>query len=605
MITTAPVVGLASIWSHIAASRSAISGVNAFLTQGASTGHRYAVIHNETDRAHPCCSPSKVRTALPASFFPWYDRSIGGESQAWRRNVHPPRTVRLDATAKGISVMDLAQLAVRTVKAQRADIAVRVDDDTRTFDELDDNAHRLVSVLKGLGLERGDRVGVLLKNRIEYPEVDLGLLYGGFVRVALNARMKVADFMYALDDCGARLLITEAAFDEEAEQVSKELALSWIRVDSHDAPGGAQDYSSLLQQAAPSTVELPTSEEEPAWISYTSGTTGKPKGVVLSRRALTAVAENLALELGPVNCESRIMLTQPLSHGAGYFALAYVTAGATITILRQFDAEKAFHLATKHRIPVIKLVPTTLASLLEVPGDSPFEHIIYGASPINLGQLEHALDRFGPVLTQIYGQSEIPVTITVLGKREHARPGSQRTSAGRAWRTIEARIVGEDGTDLPIGEMGELVVRGPQTMTGYWGKPDLTNEVLRDGWVHTKDLAIMDPEGFIYLRGRRDDMIISGGFNVAPREVEDILCGYGGVAEACVLGIPDDKWGQRVVAFIRPDNEGALTQEGLAAYVDEHLGFRKPREIHFVDALPMNAYGKVDRASLKQLVGQG
>jgi len=461
----------------------------------------------------------------------------------------------------------------------------------------------LASALAGLGLQRGDRVGVLLPNRIEYPEIDLGLLYGGYVRVALNVRMKVADFLFALDDCGARALITCTDFDESAEEIAEALDLSWIRMESEDLPEAASSYSDIVEAAAPATVLIPESSEETAWISYTSGTTGKPKGVVLSRRALMAVAENLALELGVINADARMMLTQPLSHGAGYFAMAYVVAGGSITILPSFDAEQAFYLARKHSIPSIKLVPTTLASLLEVPGDSPFDHIIYGASPISPVQLDRALDRFGPVLTQVYGQSEIPVTITVLGKREHLQDGSQRTSAGRIWRTLEARILSDDGAELPVGELGELVVRGPQTMTGYWGRPDLTSEVLRDGWVHTKDLAVMDELGFIYLRGRRDDMIISGGFNVAPREVEDVLCGYRGVMEACVLGMPDERWGQRVVAFVRTDGS-AVSTESLSAFADDHLGFRKPREYHFIEALPTNAYGKVDRKQLRDLAAQ-
>jgi acyl-CoA synthetase (AMP-forming)/AMP-acid ligase II len=505
----------------------------------------------------------------------------------------------MEERVEGEHVVDLAALAQRTVRAQRADIAVRVGEETRTFGELDDRARRLSSALAGLGLQRGDRVGVLLHNRIEYPEIDLALLYGGYVRVALNVRMKVADFLFALDDCGARALITSAEFDESATEIADALDLAWLRLESHDLPKGAVDYPDAVRAAALAPVIIPDSPEETAWISYTSGTTGKPKGVVLSRRALMAVAENLVLELGVINGDARMMLTQPLSHGAGYFAMAYVAAGGSITILPSFDPEEAFHLARKHDIPAIKLVPTTLASLIEVPGDSPFEHIIYGASPISPVQLDRALGRFGPVLTQVYGQSEIPVTITVLGKREHLREGNQRASAGRIWRTLEARILAEDGTELPVGELGELVVRGPQTMTGYWGRPDLTSEVLRDGWVHTKDLAVMDELGFIYLRGRRDDMIISGGFNVAPREVEDVLCGYTGVVEACVLGMPDEKWGQRVVAFVRA--EGVVTAESLAAFADDRLGFRKPREYHFIETLPTNAYGKVDRKQLRDL----
>lgn len=496
--------------------------------------------------------------------------------------------------------MDVPYLVRRAVRERPKAPAVFCDGRERTYEELDARAQRLANGLRRLGLHHQDRVAVLLENRVEYPEVDVALAYGGFVRVALNVRLGIEDFRYTLADSGARAIVTEARFDAEVAQFVEELDLHWIRVgpDDRSTPGHA--YEDLIATASSQRVELSDQTDLPAWISYTSGSTGRPKGVVLSHRALGRVAMNIMMELGPVTGASSILLTQPLSHGSGFFVLPYFAAGARVGVMSRFDPDEALRLGRDQHIGSLKLVPTMLNELVKADGRSTFDTIIYGAAPISEPQLETALERFGSLFVQIYGQTEAPVTITVLHKEDHKRPGPHRRSAGRPWRSVEVEVLHADGARAAPGELGELVVRSDHLMDGYFGQPELTADTLRDGWLWTRDMALVDDEGYIHLRGRRDEMINSGGYNIAPKEVEDVLARHPAVDECAVVDVPHPKWGQAVHAYValRPGTE--VSERELRDFCKPVLGFRRPQSIAFVEALPRSAYGKVDRARLQE-----
>lgn len=496
--------------------------------------------------------------------------------------------------------MNLAFLMRRAAQQHAERPAVVGPNGARTYRQLDQRARGLASGLLAQGLQPGDRVAVLLHNRIEYPEIDMALAYGGFVRVALNARLGLREFRLATEDCQARAIISEPGFDEDVSVLTAESGMRWIRLDGAPETAAGDDYETLVDGAPSWVPALDQSPESLAWISYTSGTTGRPKGVMLSHRALAAVAFNLMLETGPASELGSVMLPQPLSHGAGYFALAYLASGAAVHVAAEFDPEEITRRGRVHGIDTLKLVPTMLSRLLaaELPGPTPFRHIVYGASPIDGPIMEDALERFGPILSQIYGQSEAPVTITCLKEHDHARPGPHRASAGRPWRTVDVRVLDPDGRPLPPGVLGEVAVRGPHLMTGYYGNSDLTADVMRSGWVWTKDMGITDEEGYIYLRGRRDDMINSGGFNIAPREVEEALLVHPAVQECAVVGVPDPEWGESICAFVVPRPGGAVDVDDLAAFAKDQLGFRRPRRIVELAALPYTSYGKVDRRAL-------
>ena len=494
---------------------------------------------------------------------------------------------------------DVARLIRRSIDEHASDVAVSFDGRDLTYGELGDRARRLANALRSAGLQPGDRVAVLLSNRLEYPEVDVALAFAGLVRVALNVRLAVDDLDYIFADAEVRALVSEEVFDEVASELAERHEIQWVRVGSGSAPSGASSYERLIAETSlPSGIEH-RPDSAPAWISYTSGTTGRPKGVVLSHRALVNVAFNLMLEMGPIAPGGSILLPQPLSHGAGYFVVPYLAAGARVHVMRKFDPEHTLDLGERHHISTLKCVPTMLVDVLDTGRPFPFETVIYGAAPIAPPQVERALDRWGPVLMQLYGQSEAPVTVTVLHKEDHARPGPQRSSAGRPWRTVDVRVLDPDGQPVPPGELGEVTVRGAHLMDGYLGKPDLTAEILRDGRVWTRDLAVRDERGYIYLRGRRDEMINSGGYNIAPKEVEDVVVAHPAVKECVALGVPHERWGQAVEVHVLRLPGATVDAAELEDFCKPRLGFRRPRSVVFVDELPRTAYGKIDRSKIQ------
>lgn len=498
--------------------------------------------------------------------------------------------------------MDLAYLLRRGIRENAARPAVTTGQGRLSYRELQDQACRLANALAGLGLRRGDRVAVLLENRLEYPVVDVALAYAGLVRVALNVRMAGADFGYILRDCAARALLTQASFDETVAELVTDGEPRWIRLaDGEPAQAGAHDYAELLAAASPDLPPTPASAGELAWIAYTSGTTGKPKGVMLSQGALAQVAVNLMVELGVETTSDSVLLVQPLSHGAGYFTLPYLACGGHLHVRHGFDAEEVVGLSRRERVRTLKLVPTMLLDMLDVPENPAFDNIVYGAAPISEAVLGQALDRYGPVLAQLYGQSEAPMTISYLGRADH-RPGEPRVrSAGRPWRSVRVDVVDPDGNSLPAGRTGEIVVAGGHTMTGYYRQPELTAEVMRDGWIWTRDMGFRDDEGYLYLRGRRDEMINSGGFNIAPKEVEDVVSRYPGVREVAAVGVPHERWGEAVRVYVAAEPGVTLDEAGLAEFCRPELGFRRPRSIVVVAGLPRTSYGKIDRRRLLEV----
>jgi fatty-acyl-CoA synthase len=471
-----------------------------------------------------------------------------------------------------------------------------VDDGARalTFAEAVDRAERFANALDVLGVPPRATIGILSENRSEYVEADLAIALSRRIRVALNARMHLEDHRFVAADSEMHVLIHSASFAEEAESLRQDGVITV----SFDAPaGGSLEYGKLVADAPAATVIRPGSTEDPAWITYTSGTTGRPKGIILSQRAIREVAFNLLLEFGPVQPGQQIVLPQPLSHGAGYFVLPWLLSGAGVFTMKKFDPEEVFALGERPETRVFKCVPAMLPPLLEIADGRHFGYdtIVYGAAPIPRPVLESSLARFGSILMQVYGQSEAPVTISCLQKADHEGEGDQRFSAGRPFRSVEIEIRDEEGNVVPQGEQGELAVTGSHLMTRYHGLPDATADVLRDGWVMTKDLGVFDERGFLYLRGRRDEMINSGGFNISPREVEEVLSGFPGVEEVTVVGIPDSRWGEAVTAMVKLRGGASGSTDAVIDFAKPRLGFRCPKAVTFVDTIPKTPYGKVDR----------
>jgi fatty-acyl-CoA synthase len=492
-------------------------------------------------------------------------------------------------------MMDIPYLIRRAVATHADQLAVDDGRVARTLGAMVDRAERFANALDGLGVEPGSAVGVLSGNRAEYPEVDIGIALGRRVRVALNARLNVEDFHYALEDAEARVLVYSEEFGSEAEALSRDLGMVAIGLDNDIAEG--HSYEDLLAETTPSPINRGGDDEDPAWISYTSGTTGRPRGVVLSHRSVREVGMNLLLELGPRSPGELIVLTQALSHGAGYFVLPWLMSGGGLYVLRKFDPDEVEAVSERPEARTLKIVPAMLPPLLELGRPLSFSTICYGASHISPPILEAALDRFGPVLVQVYGQSEAPVTITCLTKEDHLLE-KHRNTAGRPFRSVAVEVRLPDGSVAPVGETGEVTVRGHHLMTRYHGLEEATTAVLRDGWVWTKDMGTKDEHGFITLLGRSDEMIISGGYNLSPREVESAILELPEIAECVALGLPDERWGTAVAAAVQLVEGATATPTDLIAKLKPRLGFRTPRRIVILDAVPRNAYGKVDRRAV-------
>ena len=500
----------------------------------------------------------------------------------------------------------------RAARCYPDNVAAICDAERRSHREIDERSSRFAGALLQLGLRAGERVVVLLENSIRCIEVDFGLAKAVLVRVSLNPRITAPELEYIVKDAQPAAIVfgsNFAALVDEAVSRADGIAHR-IRVaepDSTEHGCEAIDYEELLADARPDLQAAAAAEDDLHSIAYTSGSTGRPKGVMLTHRAIVQVAYNVLLELGPQRSGEKVLLLQPLSHGSAYFVLAYYVRGCAVVLMRQFSAPGALRLLADLEIETAKLVPTMLQRLLAVPelGAMKFprlRQIVYGGSHVSTDVLGRAIAVFGPRLAQHYGQSEAPSTITILHRHDHTPDNLAAgvlSSAGRPWTTVDARIANEAGAEVPQGEIGELLVRAPHVMVGYWKRPDLSAAALRDGWLHTSDLATMDGRGFVYLLGRKDEMIISGGFNIAPREVEDALCHHPAVVEAAVVGKPDEEWGQIVVAFVSA-RDSSVTAEQLSEFTRPVLGYKRPKQIVILAELPKNPNGKIDKAALKR-----
>jgi acyl-CoA synthetase (AMP-forming)/AMP-acid ligase II len=369
---------------------------------------------------------------------------------------------------------------------------------------------------------------------------------------------------------------------------------------------GPDELEALMRKgsATPCQVELPL--DDPYRLAYSGGTTGKPKGVVLTTRTELAEVTNFLLDLLPDIGPGDVMLhAAPVTHGSGAFVLPHLVRGATSVIMAKFDARSFLETAARTRATATFLVPTMIAMLLEEPdagsADLALRRLCYGGAPIAPTVAARALDVFGPVLVQTYGQAEAPLCITLLRPDEHDRPGA----AGRPYTLVEMDVVDDDGAPVATGETGEVVTRGQHVMAGYWRNPEATAAAIRpDGWLRTGDMGRLDDDGFLYLVDRRNDMIISGGFNVYPREVEDTLKSHPAVIEAVAVGLPDEKWGERVAAAVITRHP--VEPADLEAFCAERMaGYKRPRRLEVWDDIPLSPVGKVlRRAARDRMLGK-
>ena len=462
-------------------------------------------------------------------------------------------------------------------------------------------------LIHSLDLKTGDRVGVAMKNCPAYSSVLFAAWHAGMAAVPMNAKLHAREFGYIMENAGMSVCFVTHDLASTIKEAAIDLPnLKIINVES-------EEYAELLKFEAIEMVD--TKADDLAWLFYTSGTTGRPKGAMLSHLNLSMMTRSYYNDVNSVSEADSLLHAAPMSHGSGLYILPYV-AKAALQIIPDsggFDPIEIAELLLNHKNVNAFFAPTMVTRLINAPeirdcDTTNLKTIIYGGGPMYVEDCLKALDLLGPKLVQIYGQGEAPMTITALSRATHMATDDPQyleklASVGTARSDLEVSIVDEIDNPLPAGEIGEVCVRGDVVMRGYWRNEQATNESLRDGWLHTGDMGTFDEEGYLTLKDRSKDVIISGGSNIYPREVEEILLKHEGVLEASIIGRPHHEWGEEVVAFIvqKPDckiQETELDQLCL----DNIARFKRPKEYRFVDALPKNNYGKILKTKLRLLI---
>jgi long-chain acyl-CoA synthetase len=467
----------------------------------------------------------------------------------------------------------------------------------RTYGELANRVARLAGALRRMGLVPGDRVAIAARNSPDYVEALYAIWHAGLAAVPANAKLHGAELGYILEQSGARACFASSGLDAEIAPHAPTTLERIVVI-------GDAAYEKLLL-AEPIAV-TPRSGADLAWLFYTSGTTGRPKGAMLTHRVLAAASEAYLSEVDAPSPGDPLLHAAPMSHGSGLYIMAHImTRGVNVAPESAgFEPAEIFELFRAWPRSSMFAAPTMIKRLVECAADCPSENIrtiVYGGAPMYVEDAQQALDRFGPHLAQIYGQGESPMTITVLTKQEvadrhHPKWRQRLASVGRPFRCIEAMVADADGRTLPAGETGEILCRGDTVMAGYWQNPQASAATLKGGFLHTGDIGAFDTDGYLTLKDRAKDLIISGGSNVYPREVEEVLLRHAGVREVSVIGRPDREWGEVVVAYVVGE---AAPVELDSLCLGAIARFKRPKDYVFVETLPKNNYGKVLKTELR------
>ena len=503
-------------------------------------------------------------------------------------------------------------ILIRSLDRYADRTAMYVGDAELTYRQVRDQISRFTQAYAALGIAAGSAIAILSANRPEVLIAQGANALSGIRSMALHPMGSLEDHAYVLEDAGIDTLVYDpSAFEERAAQLAPRVP----GLKNLLAFGPTEAGTDLLAESEkfePQKLVGPnTSLDDVFSLAYTGGTTGKPKGVQISNRG-TATMLRIQMTEWEWPSETRFLVCTPLSHAGGAFWNPTSMRGGSIVVLPGFNPEKLCKAIEKYKITATMLVPTMLYALLDYPDLdkydlSSLETVFYGASAISPARLAEAVERFGPIFFQFYGQAECPMAISALRKADHDLSRPERlSSCGRPVPWLHVALLDDEGNEVPDGEPGEICVRGPLIMQGYLNKPEQTAEATKFGWLHTGDVARRDDEGYLYIVDRKKDMIVSGGFNVFPREVEDVLSAHPAVAAAAVIGVPDEKWGESVTAIVvlRPGKTVAV--EELQALVKEHKGaVYSPKTVEFADSIPLSPLGKPDKKALRARYWEG
>ncbi len=498
--------------------------------------------------------------------------------------------------------MNFAVWLDRTARLQGAAPALVLGDAVvASYTTFRDKAAAVAGALQARGIRPGDRVALFAKNTPEYLIAWYGIWWMGAAAVPINGKLHPREAQFILENSGARL--------------------AFVTADPGDGLGGLTevpvvDFASDVFAQMTAHAPAPLAYRGPgdlAWLFYTSGTTGRPKGVRMTFGMLEAMSLNYMAEVDAVQPEDAILYAAPISHAAGIYNMMFVLKGARHLFPTSggFEAAEVLDLAQRHGPISMFMAPTMVRRFTDIAmaqGDRAdgIRTVVYAGGPMYNADIIEAVEWFGPKFVQVYGQGECPMGITVLGRadvadRSHPRWRERLGSVGRAQAAVEVAIGDADGRPLPPGEIGEIMVRGSIVMPGYWDNPEATAKTLVNGWLMTGDVGSLDADGYLTLTDRSKDMIISGGSNIYPREVEEVLLTHPSVREVAVVGQPDAEWGEIVVAFVVSD--GALDEAGLDAHCRDQIArFKRPKAYRALSELPKNNYGKVLKTALREML---
>jgi acyl-CoA synthetase (AMP-forming)/AMP-acid ligase II len=514
-------------------------------------------------------------------------------------------------------VMNLSQLLAQTARLYPDHPGLIRGDQQWSWREMQARVDAMCCALTALGVTKGDRILTHTRNGLETFEFGWVAFRLGCVWVPTNFRLTPHEVAYLGQSSGARVMVYEDCFPDHVQAVRQASSTLQHVVAIGQPKDGEHAYDALMQAHMGQSFEpVVVQENDPAWFFYTSGTTGKPKAGMLTHGQLAFVVTNHLADLIPgtdhTDCS---IVVAPLSHGAGIHALLNVARGAASVLMpgEKLDPEIFWALVQKHRVTNVFTVPTIVKVLVEHPSVDSYDHaslryVIYAGAPMYRADQKLALQKLGPVLVQYFGLGEVTGCITYLPPHMHAvdddDPNANVGSCGRPRTGMEVAILDKDLRPVPVGEVGEICCRGPAVFLGYHGNPEATERALRGGWFHTGDLGRLDERGLLYITGRESDMYISGGSNVYPREVEEVLLTHPAVLEVAVLGVPDPKWGEVGVAVVvrRPEMP-ELSPETLFEHLEGRCAkYRWPRAFFFWDALPKSGYGKITKKDVRALL---
>jgi fatty-acyl-CoA synthase len=494
-----------------------------------------------------------------------------------------------------------------------ADRPAIADNQTRwTYRDLGAAAGRMISVFRALGLAKGEGVALLASNRVETWAVVVAAAVMGLRYTPLHPLAAQDDQAFIVEDAEIKVLVVEGAKFAERGRALKAQAAGLEHLLSFGVMEGARDLLAEMASTSPAALQDDGVAEEICWLAYTGGTTGRSKGVMIAHRCIVNMATLIHADWDWPQT-TRYLAATPITHAGGVNIFPTLMRGGFTRVLPGFDLETYCRTIQDEKINAVFLVPTLVYALIaadEVRARydlSSLEMIVYGAAPMSPDRLLEAMQIFGPVFVQMYGQTEAPQVITTLRKVDHDPAHPRRLgSCGRANPLVDVKLFDAQMNEAERGQPGEICVRGALVMNGYWKRPEATEDAFRGGWLHTGDVAVEDEDGYYYIVDRTKDMIISGGFNIYPREVEDALMSHPAVASAAVIGVPDDKWGEAVKAFVVLKAGAGADFDALHGHVKAKRGGPwAPKSIDFVEAIAVTGLGKVDRKALRAPYWQG